>query len=310
MPEEHELAALDRAFKIIAFDWDGTAVPNRSAPVDETLPLLEALLEKGVLLVVITGTHLGNVDGQFVSKVRPELKRNLYCCVNRGGQVFGYDEDGERITLHERVASDEENAFMDAVTEKTQAWLKREYNLETDVISNRFNRRKLDIIPLPEWADPPKARIGELLDATQKRLKDHGIEGGIDTIIKQTEAIIEELGGALCLTTDVKHIEYGLTDKSHSVEWVIDELARRHGIANEEILFLGDEFGPIGGFEGSDFRMFCEVARGAVYVSVGNEPNGVPEGVIHYGEGVPGFCEIMRQQIKQWSDRNDQTIRG
>ncbi len=307
MPTEPELAALDRPFKIIAFDWDGTAVPNRSAPVDEVLPLLEALLEQGVLLVIITGTHFGNVDNQFVSKVRPGLKHNLFCCVNRGSQVFGFDEDGEHITLHERLATDEDNAFMDAVTTKTQEWLREEYGLETDVIRNRFNRRKLDIIPLPEWADPPKARIGELLEATQKRLRDHGIEGGIDTVIKKTEAIIEELGGALCLTTDVKHIEYGLTDKSHSVEFVIDELARKRGIANEEILFLGDEFGPIGGFEGSDFRMFCEVAKGAVYASVGNEPNGVPEGVIHYGKGVPGFCEIMKQQI-EWSEKNGEGI--
>ena len=34
-------------------------------------------------------------------------------------------------------------------------------------MSQRLNRRKIDLIPEPEWADPPKARIGELLAAVE-----------------------------------------------------------------------------------------------------------------------------------------------
>ena len=30
------------------------------------------------------------------------------------------------------------------------------YGLETALVSQRLNRRKIDLIPLPEWADPPK----------------------------------------------------------------------------------------------------------------------------------------------------------
>ena len=41
----------------------------------------------------------------------------------------------------------------------------------------RLNRRKIDLIPEPEWADPPKARIGELLDAVQARLRARGAQG-------------------------------------------------------------------------------------------------------------------------------------
>ena len=32
-----------------------------------------------------------------------------------------------------------------------------------EIVSQRLNRRKIDLIPEPEWADPPKARIGDLL---------------------------------------------------------------------------------------------------------------------------------------------------
>ena len=38
--------------------------------------------------------------------------------------------------------------------------------------AERLNRRKIDLIPEPEWADPPKARIGELLAAVERRLHD------------------------------------------------------------------------------------------------------------------------------------------
>ena len=69
---------------------------------------------------------------------------------------------------------------------------------------------------------------------------------------------------------------------------------------NEDVLFMGDEFGPIGGFEGSDFKMVSPVAKGAVYVSVGKEPNGVPDEVMYYGKGTDGFVEICDGQLALW----------
>ena len=47
-----------KAYRAILFDWDGTAVLSRDASVDEVVPLMRALLEKGVVLVVISGTFL------------------------------------------------------------------------------------------------------------------------------------------------------------------------------------------------------------------------------------------------------------
>ena len=99
-PLVHE--TLRRRFRIIAFDWDGTAVKNRAAPVDDILPGLEALMALDVKIVIITGTHLGNPGKQFCSKVRPELKRNLFACVNRGGEVYGFDDAGEPVRLRGR----------------------------------------------------------------------------------------------------------------------------------------------------------------------------------------------------------------
>ena len=50
------------------------------------------------------------------------------------------------------------------------------------VVSERLNRRKVDLIPESEWADPPKARIGELLAAVEARLRARGIESLRDAV--------------------------------------------------------------------------------------------------------------------------------
>ncbi len=299
-PLVHE--RLGRRFRIVAFDWDGTAVKDRTAPVDDILPRLEALMALDVKIVIITGTHLGNPNTQFCSKVRPALKRNLFACVNRGAEVYGFDGAGEPVRVRGRDATAEENARMDRVSVELQEEFKAKYGLDVAIVYDRFNRRKLDIIPTPEWADPPKARIGELLVAVRQRLREHGVAGGIQELIDRLEAKCREVGIALRITTDVKHLEYGLSDKADSVEWIINELARGLGVANEDVLFMGDEFGPIGGFDGSDFKMVSPVARGAVYVSVGKEPNGVPDEVMYYGKGTEGFVEILDGQLALWGE--------
>jgi len=153
------------------------------------------------------------------------------------------------------------------------------------------------LIPLPEWSDPPKENIDALLEAVTARLAQHAVKGGIQELIDEVVRRSREKGIPLCITTDVKHIEYGLTDKSDSVEFIVKHIAQPAQIPNEDILFLGDEFGPIGGFEGSDFKMVSDVAKGAVYISVGKEPNGVPPEVIYYGKGTDGFREIIDAQI-------------
>jgi dihydrofolate reductase len=44
---------------------DGTAVPDRSADASDLRALVEELCALGLDLVVVTGTHVGNVDGQL-----------------------------------------------------------------------------------------------------------------------------------------------------------------------------------------------------------------------------------------------------
>ena len=294
-----QLRELDRPFKAIVFDWDGTAVMSRKEDATKVRLLLEELLKLGVHIVVITGTNFGNVDRQLSSFITGPHKRRLYVCTNRGSEVYGFDSVSRPVLIYGRRATAEEESLLTRSAEEVRDAIVARSGLDIQLITNRLNRRKIDLIPVPEWSDPPKWAIGDLLVATEKRLKEGGIAGGIREVFQFAVERARELGlQDARITSDVKHIEIGLTDKEDSMRWVMRELVGEAGIATRDVLIGGDEFGPIGGFQGSDYKMYGPVTTGAVFFSVGPEPNGAPEGVIHLGGGPACFRELMARQIE------------
>jgi hypothetical protein len=165
-------AKLDRRFEAVVFDWYGTAVPDRRADADELRVLVE-LCALGLDLVVITDTQVGIVDRQLGA--RPRGPGRLYFCVNGGSEVYGVNPDGIELLYRCQATPDEESA-LDAAAAATVAELSRR-GLGAEVVSHRPNRRKIDLIPEPTWADPPKAQIAELLAAVQERLRAAGLAG-------------------------------------------------------------------------------------------------------------------------------------
>ena len=258
---------------------------------------METLLNSGITLVVITGTNAKNVSGQIAPLLSVAARQRLFLMVNRGSEVYAYDTEGELERLWLRTATAAEEAALDRTANGVRDRLAAEYGLEIGIIRDRLNRRKIDLIPTPEWADPPKQRIGELLEAVNERLA--GVPGGIGAVIELTQRLSRQEGlRDSRITTDVKHIEVGLTDKSDSIAYLVRHLAPVRAILPEEILIAGDEFGPIAGFEGSDYRMVTRLAAGATMVSVGREPNGVPTGVVLLGGGPAEFLRVLRSQMR------------
>jgi hydroxymethylpyrimidine pyrophosphatase-like HAD family hydrolase len=289
---------LNRPYRIIAFDWDGTAVENRSADARPISLLIEKLLKLSVPIVVITGTNFNNINKQLSSLIMGPHKRRLYILTNRGSEVYGFAENSEPVLIYRRKASVAEDLLLTKVAQAVRDYSRYRGGPKIDIVYNRLNRRKVDMIPEPEWADPPKSRIGELLQATEHRLRNGGISGGIKQLFELAEKLSPEFGlESARLTSDVKFIEVGLTDKADSVRWVLGHLAQQVEARPEDILLAGDEFGPIAGFEGSDFRMVIPEAKGSVFVSVGPEPAGVPPEVLHIGGGPARFERLLEEQI-------------
>jgi trehalose/maltose hydrolase-like predicted phosphorylase/hydroxymethylpyrimidine pyrophosphatase-like HAD family hydrolase len=287
-------AEVDRRFEAVVFDWDGTAVPDRSADASELRETVEALCAAGMDLAVVTGTHIGNVDGQL--SARPTGPGSLYLCLNRGSEAFAVDADGPRL-IERRLATDAEEAALDAAAQATVERLTAR-GLRAAIVSERLNRRKIDLIPEPEWADPPKAKIGELLAAVEARLRQAGLDGLGEAVLLAEEAARNAGLSDPKVTSDAKHVEIGLTDKADSARWIFDELWRR-GIGSTQVLVAGDEFGPLGGLPGSDSFLLPADAERVVAVSVGREPTGVPRGVIALGGGPETFLSVLRDQLER-----------
>lgn len=288
---------LDRRFRIIAFDWDGTAV---SSPADDATSVrgaVERLLRCGVLVVVITATDLRDVDGRLSSAIRGSHKRNLYLATNRGSEVYGFDEACAPTLLARRTATEEEDRALTAIADAVRDCVVSRTGLEVHVVYDRLNRRMVDLIPVEQWKAPLASARGELLAAVDGRLHAAGLLGGVREVVDFARRIAPSKGlPDARVASDVKHVEVGLTDKGDSVTWILEELAKPRHIAPEEILVVGDEFGPIAGFPGSDSRMLVRGSAGATVVSVGPEPAGVPPGVLHLGGGPPRFRELLAAQ--------------
>ena len=287
-------AELNRRFEAILFDWDGTAVPDRQSDASAVRALIEELCSLGLDLGIVTGTHVGNVDGQL--QARPEGPGRLYLCLNRGSEVFAADTGGVHL-LERREATPKEEAALDAAAEATVAAL-AEAGLRAEVVSQRLNRRKVDLIPEPEWADPPKARIADLLEAVEARLRAAGLSG-----LREAVALAEQASARAGLpdpkvTSDAKHVEIGLTDKADSARWLFHELAGR-GIGPRLVAVAGDEFGPLGGLLGSDAYLLVPEAARSTAFSVGAEPTGAPFGVLSLQGGPERFLAILADQLER-----------
>ncbi len=285
---------LERTFDAVVFDWDGTAVPDRHAPARAIRRRVESLCARSVHVAVVSGTHVGNIDGQL--RARPDGPGRLFLALNRGSELYAVDARGPRLVWR-RTATRRETAALDAAASLVVAQLQR-CGLRSAVVSTRLNRRKIDLIPEPEWADPPKARIAELLTAVTDRLHRAHMPD-----LSAVVALAQRAGKAAGLddprvTSDVKHVEIGLTDKSDSMRMLRQRLTEA-GIGPGLTLVVGDEFGELGGVPGSDSYLLSPGLSRATVVSVGVEPTGPPTGVRHLPGGPRVFRALLDEQLRR-----------
>jgi len=294
MPRRDDIEkALDREFAVLCFDWDGTAVADRQADATAVRSRIERLVALGVDVAVVSGTNIKNVDGQL--RARPSGEGRLFMFLSRGSEVYVVGPRGPRL-LERRLATPEEDEQLTAAAEALRDELVA-HGLDIEIVYDRLNRRKVDLIP--GWADPPKAEIAELQRQVGERLARAGIDG-VGACVERARELCHEVGLAHPgITSDIKHVEIGLTDKSDSMRYVYKSLIEGRRRQPQDMIVLGDEFGPIGDSEGSDYLTLIPELRRSVFVSVGVEPNGVPPRVMHVGGGPDAFLRILHDQLSE-----------
>ena len=130
-----------------------------------------------------------------------------------------------------------------------------------------------------------------------ERLRTAGFDGlqGVRALARE---LAREAGLAHpTVTSDVRHVDIGLTGKSDAMRAVTRGLVLGRGREPRDLLVLGDTFGAVADGEGTDSPMLIPELRRAVYVSVGREPAGVPPQVLHAGGGPIAFLDILHDQL-------------
>jgi kojibiose phosphorylase len=284
--------ALEREFSVICFAWDGTAVARRDADASAVRSRVERLTSLGVDIAVISSADVADVDAQL--RARPGVEGRLFLYLSRGSEIYVVGPAGPRLLERREATSLEEEqivATAEALRDRLVA-----AGLDVALVGDHLNRRSVDLIP--DWPEPPGASVGELRRRVEERLRGAGFAAGLTECMELAREIGREAGLAHpAVTSDVRHIDVGLTGKADAMHAVTRALVTGRGRRPQDLLVLGDTFGPVVDGQGTDSTMLIPELRRAVYVSVGAEPAGVPAQVLHAGGGPTSFLDILHDQL-------------
>ena len=284
--------ALARRFEAIVFDWDGTAVPDRGADADRVRRLVEQAVAHGLELAIVSGAEVGSVDRQLGA--RPAGPGGLILALNHGSEGFSVDLDGPKLAFRRTATADEVAALSRAAELTVKRLLSR--GLQARVVSEGLNRHKIDLIPDGDWKEPPRGLMADLLGVVEGRLAEVGVVGLHEVVRIVGDSAVEAGLADPRVSSDCKYVEIGLTDTSDSARWITHWLWER-GVAPDQVLVVGDEFGSLGGLRGGDSLLLIDELEDATAVSVGTETGGVPAGVAWLGGGPGAFAALLEDQV-------------
>ena len=136
---------MSKKYKAIIFDWDGTAVMSRQAPVEEAVAAMKPLLASGVKLVIVSGTTYDKIaSGKIHEHFTPEEASNLYLGLGRG--AYNYKMvNGQPEIFADCIPDTEGLLKIHDVCYKIHRELLEKYNFKTDVVFSRPNYCKIDL---------------------------------------------------------------------------------------------------------------------------------------------------------------------
>jgi hypothetical protein len=243
-----------RKYGVIFFDWDGTAVPSRKAPVCALAAAMSPLLESGVKLAVVSGTDSRNIaNGNLAAYFPPALREGLYFGLGRGRDNYGFSGGG--VTALGGVRPSRETlALLHGVCFRLHRYMFEHYGYNTDVIFSRGNYCKIDL--MPDAAREGHSFSKEELDRVNERLAERGFSDGLKGLFALAVKFGWQSGLALKPTTDAKFLEVGFGTKSDNVDALMSHMGSAYGATADDCCFWGDEYLKIDdGIYGSDAYM-------------------------------------------------------
>lgn len=286
-----------KKYSAVFFDWDGTAVRSRKAPVEDAVRVMKPLLASGVRLVIVSGTTIENIaGGRLGDHFTVEERRNLYMGLGRGAFNYNYDGDGNAYIFEDCLPDKEKLLTIHRVCFAIHERLLKEYDFSTDIVFTRPNYCKIDLMVENQRGDALFMQENELQQLKQS-LEGHHITGGLQQLLRIAVEEGERCGIRAVPTCDAKYLEVGISSKSDNVDTILTHLEEKIGLRAENCCFWGDEFVAVdSGIFGSDSFMITEKTKAGDFFDV-SEVNGQrPEGVQCVGGGVEQFLRFLEEQ--------------
>lgn len=93
---------MNKKYKAIFFDWDGTAVTSRTAPVEDAAAAMKPLLQQGTKLVIVSGTTYDKIaGGKFHTYFTEEEQKNLFFRTWKEGHIIIRSRTADRKFSHQ-----------------------------------------------------------------------------------------------------------------------------------------------------------------------------------------------------------------
>ena len=287
-----------KKYNAIFFDWDGTAVLSRTAPVDRAVNAMRPLLKKGIKLVIVSGTTIENIaDGKIESYFTEKELSNLYLGLGRGGYNYEFI-NGKPHIFKNMVPSKEELLKIHKVCFEVHQELKRRYDFDTDIIFSRPNYCKVDLM-VNNFRDQSLFMQESEVKRLRNLLQIHGMTGGLKELIELAEKTGCQYGVKVKTTCDAKYLEIGNTSKSDNVDCILEKICLETTLSPRECVYLGDEYvGIEKGIFGSDSFMRTKKSIQGDFFDVSEVAGERPEGVKRIGGGVETFLHFLKEQAE------------
>ena len=288
-------AILARRFEAAVFDWDGTAVPDRRADAARVRRLVEALCASGF--------HVGDRQRD----ARRQRRRPARGTAGRARSALPLPEPGIRgLRGRDRTARARPSAGRDR--RGGRGAHERRPRQRSRNSASEGSRAEIVSRPAEPAEDRPHpgARVGRPAEGEDRRAAGRGRRAparagldGLAEVAALAEAAAREAGlPDPRVTSDVKHVEIGLTDKSDSARWMFAR-ARRSGVGPHAVLVGGDEFGSIARAARKRLLHAGRGSSAATSFSVGVEPGGRLRASSRSAAGLMRFVRLLEDQLER-----------
>ena len=291
---------MNKKYKAIFFDWDGTAVMSRKAPVEEAVATMKPLLEKGVRLAIISGTTYENIAGGAIEiYFTPKQLDNLYLGLGRGAYNYAFKE-GKPYVFSHKIPDKEVMEKIHRICFEIHMELKNRYDFDTDIVFSRPNYCKIDLMVDNNRGDNLFLQENEL-EMLKASLKAHGIDLGLQALIGLSHEIAAGFEMRVAPTCDAKYLEVGISSKSDNADAIFNHLKEMDAsLKAKDCSFWGDEYvGIEEGIYGSDSFMYTETTRGGEFFDVSDVPGKRPEGIRVLGGSIQTFLNFLKKQNEE-----------